>query len=171
MECMLAAGKTCCRAKQGYVWTIKLIQAGKLVSCWKMRKLEIRNRQDFAHLQQLAQVLEIDDSPTLQLSDIDRNLTVACKALKKVQQNAATIRDSHLEEMAKVCMKHSNDNLAAAIKNIKHCEEIKLSFHQMKHITKGVTDGVVKELLIKVMSHLDFEHATPYISLDDQDKI
>eukprot|EP00957_Ditylum_brightwellii_P073235 5567160-Ditylum_brightwellii.AAC.1 len=54
----------------------------------------------------------------------------------------------------------------------------------MKPITKGITGGVVSEILIpnpeglsssviypEVIQHLELEYAAPYITLDDQDKV
>eukprot|EP00957_Ditylum_brightwellii_P063170 4795211-Ditylum_brightwellii.AAC.1 len=43
-------------------------------------------------------------------------------------------------------LKNLDGDLAAVIKNIKHCKEMKLSFKQMKPITKGVTGGVVSKI-------------------------
>eukprot|EP00957_Ditylum_brightwellii_P055772 4226525-Ditylum_brightwellii.AAC.1 len=125
---MLAVEKSCCRAKQGYAWSLKLVKAGKLVRYWKLWKSSIRNKLDFAHIQQLATLLEIEDIPFLSPVEIAKNLTAAQKALRVVQQNEASIQDTHLEEMAKARLKNSKGDLTAVIKNIKHCEEMKLSF-------------------------------------------
>eukprot|EP00957_Ditylum_brightwellii_P087820 6687937-Ditylum_brightwellii.AAC.1 len=73
---------------------------------------------------------------------VDRKLTEARKQLKPIQENAVAAIDTHLEEMAKMRLKDSDRDLAEVIKNIKHCEEMKLSFKQMKPITRGATGGV-----------------------------
>eukprot|EP00957_Ditylum_brightwellii_P027988 2114456-Ditylum_brightwellii.AAC.1 len=85
--------------------------------------------------------------------------------------------------MVEMRLKNSNKDLAVVVTNIKHCEEMKLAFKQMKLITKGTTGGVVREILVfnpiplkspalydQVIANLDFEHAEPYTVLDDQDE-
>eukprot|EP00957_Ditylum_brightwellii_P050682 3842367-Ditylum_brightwellii.AAC.1 len=74
--------------------------------------------------------------------------------------------------------------MAVTIKNIQHCEEVKQAFRNMKPITKGISGGVVDKLLVPnpeilsssaiysdVLATLDFVHAQPYITLDDQDEV
>eukprot|EP00957_Ditylum_brightwellii_P016604 1248190-Ditylum_brightwellii.AAC.1 len=65
--------------------------------------------------------------------------------------------------MAKCRLKDGKGDLAAVIQNIKHCEEMKQAFQQMKLITKGITGGVDSKLL--------FQHAQPFKVLDDQDEV
>eukprot|EP00957_Ditylum_brightwellii_P064954 4927583-Ditylum_brightwellii.AAC.1 len=96
----------------------------------------------------LVKPLEIDDDPSLTLSDVDKKLTAARKELKAVQQNAAVTRDTHLEEIAKKRLKDRKGDLAAVIQNIKHCEEMKQAFQQMKPITKGMPGSVVSKLIM-----------------------
>eukprot|EP00957_Ditylum_brightwellii_P051108 3875079-Ditylum_brightwellii.AAC.1 len=60
---MLAAEKSCCQAKVGYAWLLKLVKAGKLVRYWKMRKSSLRNKVDFDQLIHLAKLLEVKDDP------------------------------------------------------------------------------------------------------------
>eukprot|EP00957_Ditylum_brightwellii_P099504 7579556-Ditylum_brightwellii.AAC.1 len=181
---MLMAEKTCCSSKYGYDWSIKLVKAGKLVQYWKMRKSLMQNKTDFTHLHTLAKVTEVENDVSLTLSDINKKLTEAQKALRLVQKNVAVAQDTHLEELARHRLKHSTGDLAATIKNIQHCDELKQAFQSMKPITKGITGGVVNELLIPnpeklstpvmypdVINCLDFEHATPFLVMDDQDEI
>eukprot|EP00957_Ditylum_brightwellii_P109935 8385589-Ditylum_brightwellii.AAC.1 len=132
----------------------------------------------------LAKPLEIDDDPSFTLSDVDEKLTAARKELEAVQQNAAATRDTHLEEMAKKRLKDRKGDLAAVIQNIKHCEEMKQAFQQMKPITKGMTGGVVSKLIVpnpevlispamynEVLDTLHFQHVQPFEVLDDQDEV
>eukprot|EP00957_Ditylum_brightwellii_P052216 3959380-Ditylum_brightwellii.AAC.1 len=118
------------------------------------------------------------------MSEIDKRLIEARKALKLVQENAAAARETYLEELARHQMKHRSGDLAVVIKNIKHCEEPKQAFQSMKPITKGITGGVVNELIVPnpeifmspamytdVITMLKFEHAVPYLMLDDQDDV
>eukprot|EP00957_Ditylum_brightwellii_P154206 11735318-Ditylum_brightwellii.AAC.1 len=87
-----------------------------------------QKKSDLAHIQQLATLLEIEDILSLSPAEIAKNLMAAWKSIRVVQQNAVSIQDMHLEEMAKARLKNSKCNLTAVIKNIKHCEEMKLSF-------------------------------------------
>eukprot|EP00957_Ditylum_brightwellii_P142885 10887455-Ditylum_brightwellii.AAC.1 len=81
-------------------------------------------------------------------------------------------------------MKDGNGDIAAIIRNIKHCEELKQAFSHMKPITKGMTGGGVSEVHIPnpepisspaiydtVINYLAFEHGEPYKGLDDQDEV
>eukprot|EP00957_Ditylum_brightwellii_P201201 15324539-Ditylum_brightwellii.AAC.5 len=96
----------------------------------------------------LAELLEIKDDPSITLFKIDRYLTAARKALKLIEKNVAATRDTHLEELAKHWLKDGKGYLVAVIQNTQHCTEMKQAFQQMKPITKGITGGVVSELLI-----------------------
>eukprot|EP00957_Ditylum_brightwellii_P205899 15345912-Ditylum_brightwellii.AAC.1 len=184
MEGMLAAEKTCCRSKHGHAWSLKLVRAGKLVRYWKVRKLSVKNKTKHEHLHMLAAFLEVEDDDSLPMSEIDKKLTEARKALKVVQENAAAARDTHLEELSRQRMTHNSGNLAMVIKNMKHCEELKQAFQSMKYITKGITGGVVKELIVpnpemittpamyqEVIVTMVFEHAEPFLIMDDQDNM
>eukprot|EP00957_Ditylum_brightwellii_P153213 11661213-Ditylum_brightwellii.AAC.1 len=86
--------------------------------------------------------------------------------------------------MVKRRLKDRKGDLAAVIKNIKHCEEMKQDLKQMKPITKGISGRVVKELLVpnsdalscpatydEVLESLQFKHAQPLAVLDDQDEV
>eukprot|EP00957_Ditylum_brightwellii_P160845 12246074-Ditylum_brightwellii.AAC.1 len=79
---MLMAEKSCCSSKHGYAWWIKLVKAGKLVWYWKMRKSLIWNKTEFTHLHMIAKKTEVEDDASLTLSDIDKKLTEAQKALR-----------------------------------------------------------------------------------------
>eukprot|EP00957_Ditylum_brightwellii_P133682 10192337-Ditylum_brightwellii.AAC.1 len=86
--------------------------------------------------------------------------------------------------MVKRRLKDGKGNLAAVIQNIKHFKEMKQAFQQMKPITKGMTGGVVSELIVpnpealsspamydEVLDTLQFQHAQPFKVLDDQDEV
>eukprot|EP00957_Ditylum_brightwellii_P124505 9488766-Ditylum_brightwellii.AAC.1 len=79
---MLAAEKSCCRAKTGYACLLKFVKAGKLVQYWKMRKSSLRNKVDLDQLIHLAKLYEVEDDPTTTLEVVDRKLTEARKQLK-----------------------------------------------------------------------------------------
>eukprot|EP00957_Ditylum_brightwellii_P184443 14048483-Ditylum_brightwellii.AAC.1 len=81
-------------------------------------------------------------------------------------------------------LKNLDGDLAVVIKNIKHCKEMKLSFKQMKPITKGVTGEVVSKIHVlnptsilspavynSVIHSLAFEKLETYTVLDDQDMV
>eukprot|EP00957_Ditylum_brightwellii_P129317 9865187-Ditylum_brightwellii.AAC.2 len=85
--------------------------------------------------------------------------------------------------MAKRQQKNRKGDLAAVIQNIKHCEEMKQVFQQMKPITKGIMVGVVSEFFMpnpealissamydEVLDSLKFQHEQPFKVLDDQDE-
>eukprot|EP00957_Ditylum_brightwellii_P194537 14817640-Ditylum_brightwellii.AAC.1 len=107
-----------------------------------MRKSLIRNDRNYYHLQNLASSLGVEEEVDLGIAEIDKKLTAARKDLKLVQKNAAAVRDTHLEELARSRLKDSLGDIAAAIKNIRHCKESKQAFHTTKPITKGITGGV-----------------------------
>eukprot|EP00957_Ditylum_brightwellii_P059422 4511555-Ditylum_brightwellii.AAC.1 len=77
MKLMLTSEKTCCRSKNGYAWSFKLVKSGKLVQYWKMRQSSLRNQIDFNQLQYLTRLLKVEDNAKLTLSAIDRKLTAA----------------------------------------------------------------------------------------------
>eukprot|EP00957_Ditylum_brightwellii_P139505 10632388-Ditylum_brightwellii.AAC.1 len=68
--------------------------------------------------------------------------------IKKIQQNAASIRDKHLSQIAAKLLKKRTGNIDAIVNNIEHCKATKLVFNQLHLITKGNTGGVI--LYIKV---------------------
>eukprot|EP00957_Ditylum_brightwellii_P065722 4985332-Ditylum_brightwellii.AAC.1 len=81
-------------------------------------------------------------------------------------------------------LKNSDGDLAAVIKNIKHCKKMKLSFKQMKPITKGIIGAEVSEIHVlnptlilspavydSVIHSLAFEKSETYILLDDKDTV
>eukprot|EP00957_Ditylum_brightwellii_P170874 13005711-Ditylum_brightwellii.AAC.1 len=78
-----------------------------------MRKSSLRNKVDLDQLIHLAKLLEVEDDPTTTLEMVDRKLTEAKKQLKTVQDNAVAMRDTHLEEMAKMRLKNLDGDLAA----------------------------------------------------------
>eukprot|EP00957_Ditylum_brightwellii_P112917 8610202-Ditylum_brightwellii.AAC.1 len=96
----------------------------------------------------LATFLDVEDDASLPMYEIDKRLTEARKALKVVQENAMAARDTHLEELARHRMSTNSGDIAAAIKNIKHCEELKQAFQNIKPIKKGRTGGMVNKLLV-----------------------
>eukprot|EP00957_Ditylum_brightwellii_P063202 4797513-Ditylum_brightwellii.AAC.1 len=147
-EAMLLAEKACYKAKHVYDWSLKLVCVGKTARYWKTRKSSLHNNTDFSHMFHLAKPLEIDDDPSLILSDVNKKLSAARKELKAVHQNAAATRNTYLEEMAKKRIKDRKGDLAAVIQNVKHCEEMKHAFQQMKPITKGMTGSVVSKLIV-----------------------
>eukprot|EP00957_Ditylum_brightwellii_P143568 10937809-Ditylum_brightwellii.AAC.1 len=108
MEGMLSAEETCCRSKQGYAWSLKLVRAVKLVWYWKLRKSSLKNRAEYEHLHMLAALLEVEDYASQTMSEINKRLTDTRKALKLVQKNVAVARDIHLEELARHQTKHSS---------------------------------------------------------------
>jgi hypothetical protein len=161
---------------------LKLVKAGKSIRYWKMRKSSLKNNITSLHLQNLATNLGVEEEGTLCIADVDKRLTKARKDLKLVQKNAAATRDTHLEELARSRTEGKSGDIAMAIKNIKHCEELKQAFQTMKPITKGITGGVVSKILIpnpeglsssaiypEVIQHLELENTAPYITIDDQD--
>eukprot|EP00957_Ditylum_brightwellii_P032203 2441527-Ditylum_brightwellii.AAC.1 len=107
-----------------------------MVQYWKLQKYGLTNKQEFTHLLILAKVLEIEDDVNFTVDDLNKKIMAARKQLKPIQNNAAAARDTHLEEFAQCRLKNNKGDLAAAIKNIQHCEELKLAFAQMKPITK-----------------------------------
>eukprot|EP00957_Ditylum_brightwellii_P209856 15363557-Ditylum_brightwellii.AAC.1 len=171
---------SCTSSKNGYAWSLQLIRAGREVQYWKMCRSSLKNRVDFEYLATLAKVLEMEEDTNLTLDKINGKLTHTRKNLKTIQKNAAAVQDTHLEEMAQMQLKKRKGNLAAIIKNIKHCEELKLVFQQMKLITKGKTGGTVQVILVlnpkllcsftmyvEVLGSLKFQHEGPYMVMDD----
>eukprot|EP00957_Ditylum_brightwellii_P127881 9752237-Ditylum_brightwellii.AAC.1 len=149
-----------------------------------MRKSTLCNIKEYEHLHALSTLLDIENDASPIMSEIDQRLTEARKTLKLVHKNAAVARDTHLEELAQHHFKQNNGYMAATIKHIQHCKELKQAFRNMTPIMKGITGGVVNELLIpnqerlsppavypEVLTTLNFGHAHPYITLDDQDKV
>eukprot|EP00957_Ditylum_brightwellii_P070203 5333222-Ditylum_brightwellii.AAC.1 len=84
------------------------------------------------------------------MADTDFNLMKARKNLKMLQKNAAAARDTHRKEMVALGLKNSNRDLAAVVTNIKHCEEMKMAFKQMKPITNETTGEVVREIHVLI---------------------
>eukprot|EP00957_Ditylum_brightwellii_P098416 7498245-Ditylum_brightwellii.AAC.1 len=106
-----------------------------------MRKSSLKNDINYMHLQNLSISLGVEEEGNLSIAEIDKRLTMARKDLKLVQKNAAAARHTHLEEMARSRIKNLLGDIAAAIKNIKYCEDLKEAFQTMKPITKGITGG------------------------------
>eukprot|EP00957_Ditylum_brightwellii_P022825 1721899-Ditylum_brightwellii.AAC.1 len=86
--------------------------------------------------------------------------------------------------MMRIRLKDGKGDLVAVIQNIKHCDEMKQAFQQMKPITKGIMGGTASELLVpnpealsssamynEVLESLQFQHAQPFKVLNDQDKV
>eukprot|EP00957_Ditylum_brightwellii_P076817 5839138-Ditylum_brightwellii.AAC.1 len=86
--------------------------------------------------------LDIEDNTNDDINKITAKLAAARKELKKIQKNAAAIRDKHLTQLAATLLPKRKDNIEAIIKNMKNCEEIRLEFQQVFLITKGNTRGV-----------------------------
>eukprot|EP00957_Ditylum_brightwellii_P203764 15336086-Ditylum_brightwellii.AAC.1 len=113
-----------------------------------MCKYTLRNMKEYEHLHAHSTLVDVENDASLTTLKIDQWLIEARKALKLVQKNAAAARDTHLKEIAWHRLKQNNGDMAAAIKNIQHCKELKQAFRNMKPITKGITGGVVNELLV-----------------------
>eukprot|EP00957_Ditylum_brightwellii_P012902 974918-Ditylum_brightwellii.AAC.1 len=122
----------------------------------------------------LSKVLEIEDDVQFVVDDLNKKMTAARKQPKLIQRNAAVARDTHLEELAQ----------QTTIKNIQHCEELKLAFTQMKPITKDETGGTVRDILAlnkasigssaicnEVFGSLGYVHTEPYALMDDPDEV
>eukprot|EP00957_Ditylum_brightwellii_P038442 2905972-Ditylum_brightwellii.AAC.3 len=58
------------------------------------------------------------------------------------------MQDSELKGLAIMRLTDGKGGLAVVIKNIKHCEDMKPAFKQMKPITKGITGGAVNTILV-----------------------
>eukprot|EP00957_Ditylum_brightwellii_P142173 10831967-Ditylum_brightwellii.AAC.1 len=138
---MLNAERTCRTSKTGKAWSLKLVQAARLVRYWKTRKSDLLNIQEPTQMQlQLGVDLNID-YVHLSAEDVMANITQARKKLHQAQKQAAELRDEMLEEMARDCVTHGNSDIATIIKNILHREEVKTSFRLMQPIVKGKTGG------------------------------
>eukprot|EP00957_Ditylum_brightwellii_P153810 11707267-Ditylum_brightwellii.AAC.1 len=77
----------------------------------------------------------------MSLPAICSRLATARKALHKAQQNAATLRNNYLEEMAQRQAENNNTDIATTIKNIRHHKEVKNSFRILRPISKGQQGG------------------------------
>eukprot|EP00957_Ditylum_brightwellii_P061440 4663720-Ditylum_brightwellii.AAC.1 len=120
---MLSAEKKCCRAQQGYSWSVKLVMAARAARYWKTRKSNILNkREDDNRIKELGTTLNIPYEE-LDMNDITNRLSQAQINLRTAQRKAACLRDEFLEEMAQLYTTSGNTNLTSIIKNIKHCEE------------------------------------------------
>eukprot|EP00957_Ditylum_brightwellii_P005453 416974-Ditylum_brightwellii.AAC.1 len=86
--------------------------------------------------------------------------------------------------MAKRRLNNGKGDLVVVIKNIKHYEEMKLAFKQMKPITKGITGGTVNgihfpnpaKILGSAMYNtitdiLKFNHMELFIHIDDPNEV
>eukprot|EP00957_Ditylum_brightwellii_P160351 12206557-Ditylum_brightwellii.AAC.1 len=129
-------------------------------------------------------LIEVVNDASHIISEIEKSLTTARKASNLIQENAAAARDTHLEDLFKQHLKNTSGDLAATIRNIKHCKELKQAFQNMRAITKGITGGVVSKLLVpnteamtspamfdKVFATLGFAHTQSFNILDNQDKV
>eukprot|EP00957_Ditylum_brightwellii_P196968 15006192-Ditylum_brightwellii.AAC.1 len=113
-----------------------------------MRKSLVQNKVDVTNLQSPAMLLGVVDDASHTISEIDKNLTAARKALKLVQENAAVEMDTYLEAFIKQWLKNSSRDLAAMTRNINHCKELKQAFQNVRSLTKGITGRVVSKLLV-----------------------
>eukprot|EP00957_Ditylum_brightwellii_P149546 11388126-Ditylum_brightwellii.AAC.2 len=82
---MLSAKKRCCKGETGYVWSLKLVTAVRIVCYWKTRKSDILNKRDHNyHLIQLGINIGIQYQD-LTIGMICSDLTKARGLLKMVQ--------------------------------------------------------------------------------------
>eukprot|EP00957_Ditylum_brightwellii_P197699 15061835-Ditylum_brightwellii.AAC.1 len=58
------------------------------------------------------------------------------------------MRDKCLEELTQLNINSNQTNTATIIKNIRHQEKIKQSFHMMCPISKGKQGGAVSSILV-----------------------
>eukprot|EP00957_Ditylum_brightwellii_P132650 10115434-Ditylum_brightwellii.AAC.2 len=97
---MLRAEKKCRKAKRGHLWSLRLVEAARKVRYWETCKSDSSNNRDASsHLLSLGQSLNIDWAP-MSVPNICSTLTTARKALHKAQQNAASLHNEYLEDMA-----------------------------------------------------------------------
>eukprot|EP00957_Ditylum_brightwellii_P203933 15336834-Ditylum_brightwellii.AAC.1 len=121
---MIGAKKRCRTPKKnGYAWSIKLVYAARSDRYWKIRKLDLFNKQEpSGNLLQLGNDLNTPFE-TLPGNIITSKLIAARKELHNVQLNAAEIQDDYLEEMAPLQTTNNKSVIAITIKNIRHQEE------------------------------------------------
>eukprot|EP00957_Ditylum_brightwellii_P210025 15364487-Ditylum_brightwellii.AAC.1 len=119
MEMMLDTEKKCQKPKKtGHMWSIKLVQAARVVRYWKTHKSDSFNkRKPSDNLLQLGKDLFIpyEEFP---VDIIMSKLTAARKELRKVQKNAAELQDEYSEEMARLQITHNNTDIATIIRNL-----------------------------------------------------
>eukprot|EP00957_Ditylum_brightwellii_P030570 2315664-Ditylum_brightwellii.AAC.1 len=99
---MLSAEKKCCRAQQGFSWSVKLVMVARAARYWKTQMTNTLNkRDDDNRIKELGTTLNIPYE-VLDTNDIANRLSQARKILRTAQGNAACLRDKFLEEMAQL---------------------------------------------------------------------
>eukprot|EP00957_Ditylum_brightwellii_P197234 15026824-Ditylum_brightwellii.AAC.1 len=150
---MVSAEKKCCRAQQGYSWSVKLMMAARAARYWKTRKSNILNkREDNNRIKGLGITLKIPYKE-LDMNDITNKLSQAWKNLQTAQRKAACLRAEFLEEMAQLYTTSGNTNLTSIIKNIKHREEVHIVFASLRYTAKGHQMGSVSTLKVPEEIH------------------
>eukprot|EP00957_Ditylum_brightwellii_P060972 4628625-Ditylum_brightwellii.AAC.1 len=90
---MLRAEKNYRKAKEGHLWSLKLVEAARRVSYWRTRKSDtINNREASAFLLSLGKSQSIVFN-SLSVPILASKLTATRKALRTAQQHAAALRD------------------------------------------------------------------------------
>eukprot|EP00957_Ditylum_brightwellii_P024382 1840513-Ditylum_brightwellii.AAC.1 len=85
---MLSAEKQCCRRHQGHAWSVKLVKTARKDRYWKQQRSCLLNGR-----------------------------TVENTLIQFAQENAASLRDEFLEELAQLYITNKNTNIASIIKN------------------------------------------------------
>eukprot|EP00957_Ditylum_brightwellii_P175649 13374099-Ditylum_brightwellii.AAC.1 len=114
----------------------KVGESCKTVRYWKIWKSDTLNKTTCPLAAVVQKELNINDNTNNNINNINAQLAVARKELKKVQKNVTSIRDKQLTQMVAMLLSKQKGDIAAIFKNINICEETWLAFKQIRSIIK-----------------------------------
>jgi hypothetical protein len=150
-DAAIHAGKKCGKRRFGFPSSPKLRAAGNNVRYWKIRLSCARNRTALpAGIHLLQQRGKVTDNygSNLTRQQAETELKAARKQLRTLQKDAATLRKTHLQELAEVYAFKHDITGEAALKAITPAEATRELYARIRFTIKDPASGATSRLLI-----------------------